>query len=180
MAFGKITFDPEEDILAELSPRRGSLFFPVLELLLITAVVWILVGLIDGYFDSEAMVRLGYKLNPPSELASSFPEPVYEGMLWLRRGLLVLWVWLAWRRCIRHMIFRTRSRILLTNERLITVSGHWRSHTAQVPLYNVVDARSKGSKVQLFTMGARNPIVLTDVPYSKRFVRLIRENTRAL
>src|SRR5699024_12369803 len=87
---------------------------------------------------------------------------------------------LAWRRCGRQMIFRARSRMMLTNERLITATGHWRSQTAQVPLEYIVDARAKGSTVSVFVMGTRNPIVLRDVPYAKRFVRLIRSYTRAL
>ncbi|WP_311488674.1 hypothetical protein [uncultured Corynebacterium sp.] len=180
MAFGKITFEPGEQILAELCPNRRSLLFPVLELLLITGVTWALIGLIDHYLDAEALRLLGYSLPVPSQLAMHVGEPLYVAAQWGRRALVVLWLFLAWRRCGRQMIFRARSRMMLTNERLITATGHWRSQTAQVPLEYIVDARAKGSTVSVFVMGTRNPIVLRDVPYAKRFVRLIRSYTRAL
>lgn len=180
MAFGKITIEPGEKVLAELSPNRRSLTFPVLELLLITGVVWILIGMLDHYLDTEAARQLGYSLTVPSHLANVIDDPAYQAAQWGRRGLILLWLFLAWRRCGRQMIYRTRSRMLLTTERLITASGHWRSHTAQVPLSYIVDARAKGSTVSVFVMGTRNPIVLQDVPFAKRFVRLIRSHTRAL
>ena len=37
----KITFDPGEKVLAELSPARRSMFFPVLRLMLWTGPFWI-------------------------------------------------------------------------------------------------------------------------------------------
>lgn len=180
MAFGKITFEPGEEILAELSPNRRSLLFPVIELLLITGVIWVLIGLIDNYFDSEALYHLGYALPVPSQLPNLIDDPTYLVAQWGRRGLVVLWIFLAWRRCGKQMVFRARSRMVLTNERLITATGHWRSQTAQVPLEYIVDARAKGSTVSVYVMGTRNPIVLRDVPFAKRFVRLIRSYTRSL
>src|SRR5699024_2179860 len=117
MAFGKITFEPGERILAELCPNRRSLLFPVLELLLITGVTWALIGLIDHFLDAEALRLLGYSLPVPSQLALHVNDPLYLTAQWGRRALVVLWLFLAWRRCGRQMIFRARSRMMLTNER---------------------------------------------------------------
>lgn len=170
----KVIFDPDEPTLAELSPTRRSVIFPVLELLLITGVIWLGIGAIDRYFASVAMSNLGYELSPLSDVRLYVSNPLLTPMLWLRRGLLLLWLWLAWRRCIRHLIYRARSRMVLTDRRLITASGHMRSRIAEIPMYAIMDARSSGSTVSIFVVGQRMPVVLQSVPQAKKFARLVR------
>lgn len=154
----KVTFDPHEVLLAELSPSRRSVFFPVLELLLVTGIIWMGIGFLDsGDF--------------------SLPQPQD---MWVRRILLLLWVWLAWRRCIKHLIFRSRSRMVLTDQRLITATGHLRSQIAQIPLANIVDARAQGGDVAVYVAGARVPIILHSVPQAKKFVRILQGQIRPL
>nr|WP_238597084.1 hypothetical protein [Corynebacterium heidelbergense] len=155
MASGKISFHPEERILAELSPTRRSVLFPVLELLLVTALVWMGIGLVDRYLAS--------------------PEAMTEAAMWVRRLLLVAWAWLAWRRSLRFLLFRARTRIVLTDQRLLTASGHLRSWVSEIPLAHVVDARRRGSNVVVYVMGTHHPVVVQDVPHTKRFVSLLRQ-----
>lgn len=176
----KIRFDPDEEVLAELSPTRRSTLFPVLELAVITAVVWLGVGAIDAYLGSLAVTWTG---GIPGNIAD-VPHLVEQAggtdagtataALWGRRLLLVLWVWLAWRRCLRHLLFRSRSRMILTDRRLITATGHMRSHIGEVPLGQIVDAGHHGSDVRVFLRGGGRPLVLHDVPYARRFTRMLR------
>lgn len=177
----KVTFAPDEALLADLSPNRSSVLFPVLELVVITGLVWLGVGLIDAHFDSVARNTFGAVYAPPSAIVAMLPQDqTLTALLWLRRLLLVAWVWMAWSRCIKHLLFRARARMMLTNQRLITMTGHLRSEVGEVPLRHIVDARHRGSDVAVYTMGARLPMVMHNVPQAKKFVRLLRENMRPL
>lgn len=177
----KVSFEPDEALLADLSPKRRSVLFPVLELIVITGLVWLGIGAIDAHFDSVARATFGTVYSPSSYVSTMLPQDqTLVALLWARRLLLVAWVWMAWRRCIRHLVFRARSRMMLTNQRLITATGHLRSDIAQIPLGHVVDARHRGSDVAVYTMGARLPIVLHNVPKAKKFVRLLRQQIRPL
>lgn len=157
----KITFDPGEQVLAELSPARRSMFFPVLRLMLWTGLFWMGIGVLDQYLATNAL-----------------DAPTVEAFLWLRWGLLVAWLWVCWRRCVRHLIFRARSRMLLTDRRLITATGHLRSRIGQIPLANVVDCRSHRGDVAVYVAGARVPLVLHSVPYTRKFERLLKSQLR--
>ena len=177
----KLTIDPQEHLLADLSPQRRSVIFPVLELIIITGLAWLLVGLIDAHFDSVARSTFGTIYSPQTQIVAMLPEDqTLMVLLWLRRAVVVAWVVLSWTRCIRHLVFRSRSRMMLTDERLITATGHWRSEIAQIPLAHIVDARHRGSDVALYTMGARMPVVLHNVPKAKKFVRLLKSEIRPL
>lgn len=174
----QIDFDRDEVILAELSPSRRSLLFPVLELLLITGLIWLAVGLIDAHFIAVATNAFGYHFAPPSAVTQQLDNAELIPLLWLRRGLLVLWVILAWRRCIRHMVYRHRSRMILTDRRLITASGHLRSQVTSIPMHHIVDAWHKGGKVNVYVAGARLPYQLDYVPQAKRLTKMIHQETR--
>ncbi|WP_312977924.1 hypothetical protein [Corynebacterium sp.] len=172
----KINFAPDEEVLAELSPSRRSTLFPVLELVVITGVVWLAVGLLDSYLGSLATTWVGYvpdNIADVPRLVGESDTATATAAVWGRRIVLVAWVWLSWRRCLRHLLFRTRSRMILTDSRLITATGHMRSHIGEVPLAQIVDVRVHKSEVRVFLRGGGRPLVLRDVPYAKRFARLV-------
>ncbi|MBC2682129.1 hypothetical protein [Corynebacterium anserum] len=177
----KVSFAPHESLLADVSPHRRSVLFPVLEFIVITGLVWLGIGLIDAYFDKVAVAHFGVAYTPPSLVAKLLPhDQTLMVLTWLRRLLLIAWAWLAWTRCIRHLIFRSRTRMVLTDRRLITASGHVRSEICEVPLEHIVDARHRGSDVAVYTIGARLPLVLHNVPQAKKFARLLRKQIRPL
>ncbi|HIW96111.1 MAG TPA: hypothetical protein H9867_06485 [Candidatus Corynebacterium gallistercoris] len=176
----KVTFDPDEPLLAELSPTRRSVIFPVLELVLITGLIWLVIGWIDAELARMSVSLLGFETVPLTALPAQVDNATAAGLVWLRRGLIVLWLILAWRRCIKHLIFRARSRMVLTDRRLITASGHLRSQIAQIPLHSVVDARAHGSTVAVYIIGQRMPVELHSVPQAKKFVRILRQQIGAL
>mgnify|MGYP000049970448 FL=1 len=159
----KITFDPDEQILAELSPARRSMFFPVLRLLVWTGLFWMGIGALDQYMATHAL-----------------DAPTVDSFTWLRRGLLLLWLIVCWRRCVRHLVFRARSRMLLTDRRLITASGHVRSRIGQIPLANIVDCRAYRGDVAVYVAGARVPLVLHSVPYTRKFERLLKSQIKSV
>lgn len=173
----KIRFGAGEVILADLSPSRRSVVFPVLELILVTGVLWLGVGALDAHLATVAVTAAGYV---PENLGTVPDLPGAAGTalpaLWGRRVLLVLWVWAAWRRCVRQLVFRHRSRIILTDRRLITASGAWRSTVGEIPLTEIVDVRHRGGTVQVWTRGYRVPLRLPDVPWAGEFAAML--NTR--
>lgn len=172
----KIRFDQGEVILAELSPSRRSVVFPVLELILATGVVWLLIGLLDAHLASVATAAVG---QVPGNLGEVPDLPGVGGSataaLRGRRVLLVVWAWIAWRRCVRHLVFRQRSRIILTDRRLITASGDWRSRVAEIPWSEVTEVRQRGSTVNVWTRGYRAPFRLVDVPYAGEVAAMVKE-----
>lgn len=170
----KVRFEPNEVVLAELSPSRRAAFFPIVELVLITGLIWMAIGMIDGHLAGEAVKFLGYEPHPLTKAGELTRDDTLISLVWGRRALLVLWAILAWRRCIRHLIYRQRSRMVLTDQRLITATGHLRSHIAQVPLAHIVDARQRGQEVSVYVAGTRMPVVLRQVPHAKKFTKLLR------
>ena len=171
----KIRFEPGEQLLAELNPSRRSVVFPVLELVVLTGVLWLAIGTVDGWLDSLLRTAQGWTAHPPLDNADALPgNPQVTVAVWLRRALVVVWVVAAWRRCLRHLLFRRRSRMLLTDRRLITATGHVRSEIGQLPLSEVIDVSSRGRTVTLHIRGSMYPVVLHDVPSPRKFIRLLR------
>lgn len=170
----KIRFDDGEVILAELSPSRKSLIFPVLELILATGVAWLLIGLVDAHL---AMVATNAVGTVPSNLGTVPGLPGVDTSalpaLWARRILLIIWVWIAWRRCLRHMLFRQRSRIILTDRRLITASGDWRSRVMEIPVDQVVEVNQHGGMLSVWTRGHHAPCELKDVPHAAKVAEML-------
>ncbi|WP_291479998.1 PH domain-containing protein [Corynebacterium sp.] len=172
----KITFAPDEEVLAELSPSRRSTLFPVLELVVITGLVWLAVGMLDSYLAELATTWVGYvpgNIGDVPALVGDSDSTAATAALWARRAVLLAWAWLSWRRCLRHLLFRTRSRMILTDSRLITATGHMRSRIGEVPLSQIVDVGVHKSEVRVFLRGGGRPLVLRDVPYARRFARLL-------
>ncbi|HIW92201.1 MAG TPA: hypothetical protein H9870_11135 [Candidatus Corynebacterium avicola] len=173
----KIRFDPDEEVLAELSPSRRSTMFPVLEFVVITGVVWLGIGLLDAYLANVATQWLGYvpeKVTTVPDLIEGQDVGGATAAVWGRRALLVAWAWLSWRRCLRHLLFRFRSRMILTDRRLVTATGHLRSQIGEVPLSHIAEVRHRGSDVSVYLRGGGRPLVLRDVPFTKKFAKLLR------
>ena len=174
----KIRFDRGEVILAELSPSRRSVLFPVLELILATGVVWLLIGLLDTYLVDAAVDAAGVAPDRLTDIpAVPGVDAAVTAALWVRRLLLVLWVIVAWRRCLRHLVFRQRSRMILTDRRLITASGQWRSRITEIPLDQVVEVSQHRGTVSVWARGYRAPVRLTDVPYAAQFAAMLSERS---
>jgi hypothetical protein len=171
----KIRFAPDERILAELSPTRRSTVMPLVELVLLTGIAWLGIGLLDAHLAHIAETTLGYV----PENITRVPELVADGgataTLWGRRLLLLAWLWLAWRRCGRFLLYRQRSRMILTDRRLITATGHLRSRIGEIPLDQIGDVTRRGTTVDVWPRGGGRPLRLTDVPFAARFTRMVSD-----
>ena len=171
----KIRFARDEQILAELSPTRRSVVMPVIELVLVTGIAWLGVGLLDAHLAHLAENALGYVPGRISDVPRLVQDASATPTLWARRILLVAWVWLAWRRCGRFLLYRQRSRMILTDRRLITATGHMRSRIGEIPLDQIVEVTQRGTTVDVWPRGGGRPLRLTDVPFAARFARMVSE-----
>ena len=82
----KVTIDPHEVLLADLSPQRRSVIFPVLELIVITGLIWLGVGLIDAHFDAVAQATFGVHYSPSSVVVAQLPhDQTLMVLLWLEQ-----------------------------------------------------------------------------------------------
>lgn len=160
---------PDERRLADVNPTRRTVFFPFLELILATGLIWLAIGMIDRF-----LATVGY--DSPSIVMATAPESAYAWLVWGRRGLLLLWVLWGWRRCIRFFLYRRRTRAILTTHRLLTLSGEWRRRVVDIPLEEIAEARlGRRGSVEIYIRGARDPYVLQSMPRARRFVELVRQ-----
>ncbi len=169
---------PGETILARVHPKRSTLLFPFLELLVITGMVWLAIGLIDHQLINQSVAILGYETPNPVAFATAYPTPETTAYLWGRRALLILWLLLGWRRFIKPVMNRNKQLTILTNYRLITHDGQRRNPPTEIPLQHITDARAKGSKLRIYLQGAYRPWELANLPQPKKLATIIHYQSR--
>ncbi|MDO5097637.1 MAG: PH domain-containing protein [Corynebacterium sp.] len=147
-------FDNQRDtekVLVDVTSPFSALTHPVLELIVITGVLWMIIGYIDA------------------------PGSAWADNLMLRNGLVLVWALLAlWRFVLPVMRLRSR-RLVVTNQRVtIRIAGLGRSvHT--FPMHVVRDVARKRSTIYLAISGNDRPVVINDVPHAKRVLLEIQK-----
>lgn len=132
---------------ADLTAPARTLFFPFLELILITGVCAIAVGYMD---------RPGVDW-----------EPI------LRNAVLVLWAGLGTWRFLLPLARARRQRFTVTNHRVIVRSGEWRSRADSILLRDIRSARRYRRGISLAVRGYHRPLYFPDVPRAKKVAQLI-------
>lgn len=150
MAFPYDRMSDNEEVLFDLNPAFGRLFMPLMELILVTGVVWLLVGFIDGPYIGSG------------------------DLMGVRTMLLIGWVvMIAWR--VGLPVARwLRERIVVTDEQLIVRDG---SRVRAIPLRAIRAVDRKGSEVRIRASGAP-PVVLYDVPSARKISRILEHRSR--
>ncbi len=141
-----------EVVRADFSAPARTLFFPFLELLLITALCWMAVGFMD--------------------------QP---GSAWdvnLRNGVVGLWLALsAWRFGL-PVIRARRRRFIVTDQRVIARSGTLRSRVDSIPFHQIHSVRRRRRGISIAVYGYDRPIFFEDVPKTKRVEKMIGASLR--
>lgn len=177
LRMSKVNIEPGEVVLADLNPTRSSTLKPVLWLLILTAGCFAILGVLDQWLDACARYYFGGEVNPPVVLYSLIDPNADKAIgvaVWARRITLIVTLLLSWRLCFRYLLFRSRSRLIITDRRMITASGHVRSRVMEVPMEQIVHAQARRSTIDVYVSGMRTPMRLTDVPYPKRVVKMLR------
>lgn len=136
-----------ERVIVDLTTPYRRLVFPVFEAVIITGVIWAVVGYLDG----------------PSA--------------WVEPGLrnLLVWAWLvllAWRLGLPAARGRRR-RFTVTDRRLLLRPARLTGGSDSIDLAVVRGARRRRGSVELSILGADRPLVIPRVPRARRAVEAI-------
>lgn len=146
--------DPSERILVDTRPRLRVLFFPFLEALLATGVIW--AGI--GYLDSRVMFQ-----------AEDYPT--------LRLGLYCAWgaalLWLL----VRPTVAWSRRRLVVTTHRLLVRFS--RTEILDIPLAQVAGIQKVGSSLQFGVRGS-SPVSVEQVAKIRKVKRVVERQLRSM
>ncbi|KQB87525.1 PH domain-containing protein [Corynebacterium lowii] len=140
--------EPREKVVVDVSAPLSTLTFPALEAILLTGVVWIIIGYLDR---PEVTVGLG-----------------------LRNALVGLWaLGLCWRLVLP--LWRSRhQRFMVTTRRILVRGPGLRARTDEVPLRQVRGAKKRGrGRLALGLMGYDRPLIFARIPRPKRVAQAI-------
>ena len=141
-----------EVVRADFSAPARTLFFPFLELLLITALCWMAVGFMD--------------------------QP---GSVWdvnLRNGLVGLWAVLSFWRFGLPVIRARRRRFIVTNQRVIARAGSLRPRVDSIPFHQIHSVRRRRGGISIAVYGYDRPVFFENVPRARRVEQLIGRSLR--
>lgn len=128
-----------------MAPPLSTLVFPFLELIVVTALSWMLIGWMD----------------------------VHGVDTGTRNFVVLVWFLLALWRFVWPLVRSRRQRFVVTNKRVLYVRGG-RGNTESIPLAQIRDARRSRGGVSIGVFGYPQPVYFPDVGKSKRVEELIR------
>lgn len=149
---GMMQLGTGEVVRADLTAPAHTLFFPFLELLLITALCWMAIGFMD--------------------------QP---GSMWdvnLRNGVVGLWAVLSFWRFGLPVIRARRRRFIVTNQRVIARAGSLRSRVDSIPLQQIHSVWRRRRGISIAIQGYDRPLFFPNVPRAKRVEKLIGGSLR--
>ena len=153
MTFPYDEMDDDEDVIVDTNPVFGRLTWPLLELALITGVIWLLIGLIDG------------------------PKIAPGDMQGIRDLLLISWpLLIAWR-VGKPVAEWLGERFVLTDRRIILRRGLLRPRVITVDLRSVRGVDRRGNVLQLRVNPFGPPMAIRDVPATRKVAKMVNRMT---
>ena len=149
MAFPYDEMEPGEVALLDVNPVFSRLVRPLVDLVVVTGVIWLLIGFIDGPYIGDG------------DLAG------------MRATLMLAWpVLLAWRVGGPVLDWLGR-RLVVTDRRLLLRRGIVRPEITSIDLRSIRAVDRRGSMLAVSTRYWREPLVIEGVPGSRRVVRAL-------
>ncbi|WP_087116101.1 hypothetical protein [Corynebacterium urinipleomorphum] len=140
----KIKLGRGEVVLADMAPPMRGLIFPFLELIIATALSWMLVGWMDA-----------------------------SGMdTGIRNAVVCIWFLIVLWRFVLPLIRMRRQRFVVTNKRVIFVPGG-RGRTESIPLMQIRGVRRRRGGIDVGVLGYGEAVHFPDVGRAKRVQALI-------
>lgn len=153
MAFPWDYLDADEEVIIDTNPTFSGIFWPLLELMAITGIIWLLIGFIDK-------------------------DPVTAANFAVARTLLMLlWVLLLVRRVAVPLLRWLRERFILTDRRILLRHGLFRTDVSSIDLRSVRGVRRQGSDLLFMTYGYGSPITVANIPSSRKVAKLVNRMT---
>lgn len=132
-------------MLADMAPPLSTMLYPFLEVLIITALSWMLIGWMDR------------------------PENMIDPQL--RNIMVLIWLLLVLWRFIVPLIRTRRQRFMVTNKRVVVKQGR---ATESIPLAQISGARRYRGGINIGVYGYAQPVYFPEVGRVKRVEELIR------
>lgn len=142
----KIKLGRGEVVLADMAPPLRGLVFPFLELIIATALSWMLIGWMDA-----SGVDVG-----------------------IRNAVVGIWFLIALWRFVLPLIRLRRQRFVVTNKRVLFVPGG-RGRTESIPLMQIRGVRRRRGGLDIGVLGYGEAVHFDDVGRAKRVQALIEE-----
>lgn len=140
----KIKLGRGEVVLADMAPPMRGLVFPFLELIIATALSWMVVGWMD-----TAGVDAG-----------------------IRNAVVGIWFLIVLWRFVLPLIRLRRQRFVVTNKRVLFVLGG-RGRTESIPLMQIRGVRRRRGGIDIVVLGYGEAVHFPDVGRAKRVQALI-------
>lgn len=144
MAVAKIKLGRGEVVLADMTPPLRGVIFPFLELIIATALFWMLIGWMDA-----SGVDVG-----------------------IRNAVVGIWFLIVLWRFVLPLIRLRRQRFVVTNKRVLFVPGG-RGRTESIPLMQIRGVRRRRGGIDIGLLGYGEPVHFPDVGRAKRVQALI-------
>lgn len=142
----KIKLGRGEVVLADMAPPLRGLVFPFLELIIATALSWMLIGWMDA-----SGVDVG-----------------------IRNAVVGIWFLIVLWRFVLPLIRQRRQRFVVTNKRVLFVPGG-RGRTESIPLMQIRGVRRRRGGLDIGVLGYGEAVHFDDVGRAKRVQALIEE-----
>lgn len=140
----KIKLGRGEVVLADMAPPMRGLVFPFLELIIATALSWMLIGWMDA-----SGVDVG-----------------------IRNAVVGIWFLIVLWRFVLPLLRQRRQRFVVTNKRVLFVPGG-RGRTESIPLMQIRGVRRRRGGLDIGVLGYGEPVHFPDVGRAKRVQALI-------
>lgn len=145
----KIKLGRGEVVLADMAPPLRGVIFPFLELIIATALFWMLIGWMDA-----AAVDVG-----------------------IRNAVVGIWFLIVIWRFFWPLIRQQRQRFVVTNKRVMYLPGG-RGRTESIPLMQIRNVRRRRGGIDIGILGYGEPVHFPNVGRARRVEALIVEQLR--
>ncbi|MDN8595110.1 MULTISPECIES: hypothetical protein [unclassified Corynebacterium] len=145
----KIKLGRGEVVLADMAPPLRGAIYPFLELIIATALSWMLIGWMDA-----AAVDAG-----------------------IRNAVVGIWFLIVIWRFFWPLIRQQRQRFVVTNKRVMYLPGG-RGRTESIPLMQIRNVRRRRGGIDIGILGYGEPVHFPNVGRARRVEALIVEQLR--
>ncbi len=155
-----------EYVIVDTNPNFSQLLWPLLEVLALTGVIWLIIGLMDH------SVFAG-----PAEAMAADPT---AGGSPLRTGLIALWLILAAWRAAKPTAEWLSHRLVVTNFQIILRQGVFRRHCTIYDLRSIGNVEKQKKSVVLTVYPYGVPIAIDGIPKPRKVAKAIRQAIQQL
>ena len=154
---GGMTPDRDEHVLADVKAPLREMVFPFLEMIVVTGVLWIIIG----WFDAADAGRYGV-------------GPLHLPPEW-RNGFVLLWAVLVLWRFLLPLLRKRRRRMIVTDRRIIFRGDGFRARPRTLSMSAVTWAEKERGLLAVYLRDSDVPVCYRGLPKVRRIARIIND-----